>query len=381
MPVQGGKFENESCPMNGYVERAWVERVALEQLESTLQKQWRLGQSLVLCWAFDPSGLLTVVVPHYFLGNFTAPDERLPQPLANETFVRGLLSGSRHKGHAEIFTIAARLGVAPSFIKLDSAPADDDATILAIDELVKRYSIAFVEERAVALFDIADFSLFRPFEQASQLNSLSYSMNSAYSKLKREGVEVNFARTTTGDGYYVWNRDLGAFPNLDLLTFFLLVLIDNAVARQKSQVGTVPILRSAFHLGSHYELSQAEGINPTVFSYIVGDVTIRLARLIEQVPPGGIHMGQFSAGLPESDAPGTPAEFLHCARSELMSMSGLRIGERQLTGMEFLDWSAGQSAAREIEFNDKHGLRQQALSVGFNVALGDNSLELGVRNR
>ena len=78
---------------------------------------------------------------------------------------------------------------------------------------------------------------------------------------------------------------MGAFPNVDLLTFFLLVLIDNAVARQKSQVGTVPILRSAFHLGSHYELSQAEGINPTVFSYIVGDVTIRLARLIEHVPP------------------------------------------------------------------------------------------------
>ena len=60
--------------------------MALEQLEATLQTQWRLGQSLVLCWAFDPSGLLTVVVPHYFLGNFTAPDERLPEPLANEAY-------------------------------------------------------------------------------------------------------------------------------------------------------------------------------------------------------------------------------------------------------------------------------------------------------
>ena len=207
--------------------------MALEQLEATLQTQWRLGQSL-LCWAFDPNGLLTVVVPHYFLGNFTAPDERLPEPLANEAYVRELLSGSRQKRHAEIFEIAARLGVAPSFIKLNHALGDDDETISEIDALVKRFSIAHVEERAVALFDIVDFSLFRPFEQASQLNSLSYSMNSAYSKLKREGVEVNFARTTTGDGYYVWNCDLGAFPNVDLLTFFLLVLIDNAVARQKS---------------------------------------------------------------------------------------------------------------------------------------------------
>lgn len=355
--------------------------MALEQLESTLQKQWRLGQSLVLCWAFDPNGLLTLVVPHYFLGNFTAPDERDPDPLANETFVRDLLSGSRHKGHHQIFEIAARLGVAPSFIKLDRAPLEDEDTISAIDELVKRYSIAHVEERAVALFDIADFSLFRPFEQASQLNSLSYSMNSAYSKLKREGVEVNFARTTTGDGYYVWNRDLGAFPNVDLLIFFLLVLIDNAVARDKSQAGTVPILRSAFHLGSHYELSQAEGINPTVFSYIVGDVTIRLARLIEQVPPGGIHIGQFEGRLPESETSKTPSEFLNYARDELISMSGLRVGECRLNKMDFSDWSAGESDARAIEFTDKHGLRQQAMSVGFQVILDDTSLELGIRNR
>ncbi len=355
--------------------------MTLEQLEATLQTQWRLGQSLVLCWAFDPSGLLTVVVPHYFLGNFTAPNEGLSEPLANEAYVRDLLSGSRHKGHAEIFEIAARLGVAPSFIKLDRALGDDTDTISAIDALVKRYSIAHVEERAVALFDIADFSLFRPFEQASQLNSLSYSMNSAHTKLKREGVEVNFARTTTGDGYYVWNRDLGAFPNVDLLTFFLLVLIDNAVARQKSQVGTVPILRSAFHIGSYYELSQAEGVNPTVFSYIVGDVTIRLARLIEHVPPGGIHMGQFSACLPESEELRAPAEFLNSARSELLSMSDLRMDERRLTGMEFLDWSVGEPAARAIEFTDKHGLRQQALAAGLKISLDDSVFELGVRNR
>ena len=38
--------------------------MALDQLEATLKKQWRLGQSIFLCWAFDPNGLLTIVVPH-----------------------------------------------------------------------------------------------------------------------------------------------------------------------------------------------------------------------------------------------------------------------------------------------------------------------------
>ena len=216
--------------------------MALDQLEATLKKQWQLGQSIVLCWAFDPNGLLTIVVPHYFLGNFTSPNHPSGEGQNNEDFIRQLISGSRFKAHDEIFENAGRLGVAPGFIKLDSPLDTGEASIEIIDDMIKRYRVGHEESRAVALFDIADFSLFRPFEQASQLNSLSYSMNSAYSKLK-EGVEVNFAQTTTGDGYYVWNRDLGAFPNVDLLTFFLLVLIDNAVAREKSQVGTVSTLR------------------------------------------------------------------------------------------------------------------------------------------
>jgi hypothetical protein len=76
-----------------------------------------------------------------------------------------------------------------------------------VEQIIRRYGISFVERRGVLLFDITDFSLFSPFEQASQLNSLSYSMNSAYNKLSTRDVHINFARTTTGDGYYVWNRD------------------------------------------------------------------------------------------------------------------------------------------------------------------------------
>lgn len=355
--------------------------MVLDQLETTLIKQWRLGQSILLCWAFDPSGLLTIVVPHYFLGNFTSPNSNVLDAEKNEVFVRQLISGSRFKAHDQIFEIASRLGVAPSFIKLDSELPTDDQTVSLIDEMVKRYSIGHTEHRAVALFDIADFSLFRPFEQASQLNSLSYSMNSAYSKLQGEGVEVNFARTTTGDGYYVWNRDLGPFPNVDLLTFFLLILIDNAVAREKSQIGTVPTLRSAFHIGSHYELSQAEGINPTVFSYIVGDVTIKLARIIDSVPPAGIHIGDFSGTLPDSERVVSAADFLRYSRDEILDMSGLRIDERRLTDLSFEPWSAGQAQERVIEVLDKHGLSQGVHNVAFTVELDGQSLSLGMRNR
>ena len=96
------------------------ETMALDQLEATLKKQWRLGQSIILCWAFDPNGLLTIVVPHYFLGNFTSPNHPSGEGQKNEDFIRQLISGSRFKAHDEIFENAGRLGVAPSFIKLDS---------------------------------------------------------------------------------------------------------------------------------------------------------------------------------------------------------------------------------------------------------------------
>ena len=355
---------------------------ALEQLESTLRRHWRLGQNMVLCWAPDPNGLLTIVVPHYFLGNFTAAQVDGDAVDSDELFIRQLVSQSRRTSHDQIFEVAHRLGVSTNFIKLDDDVAFDDATLDAIDSVISRYSLGFVEDRAVALFDIAEFSLFKPFQQASQLNSLSYSMNSAHTKLKREGVEVNFARTTTGDGYYVWNRDTGSYPNLDLLTFFVLVLIDNAAARSQSAVGTVPVIRAGFHVGSHYELSQAEGVNPTVFSYIVGDVTIELARLLDDAEPGGIRLGDFTSCLPdEPDRRSGPSDFLSRCRQELLEMKGLKVADRSIDNLEVLDWSTGGVSARAIERTDKHGMPHTVHSVGLSVDLGDMNLELGVRER
>lgn len=79
--------------------------MALDQLEITLKKQWRLGQSILLCWAFDPNGLLTIVVPHYFLGNFTSPNHPSGVGEQNEDFVRDLISGSHFKAHNVGFTL------------------------------------------------------------------------------------------------------------------------------------------------------------------------------------------------------------------------------------------------------------------------------------
>lgn len=349
----------------------------LRQMDVVLRRQWRLGQNIVLCWAPDPRGLLTIVVPHYFLGNFTVGSGDAATTRENEAFIRTVIGGSHLKTHPEIFAIAKRLGVSTSFIKLDRALGDDPEVLAAADAVIARYGIGYTEQRAVLLFDIAEFSLYTPFEQASQLNSLSYSMNSAFNKLQREGVDVNFARTTTGDGYYVWNRDIGPYPDLDLLSFLFIVLIDNAIARREASGNTVPMIRSAYHIGSHYELFQAEGVNPTLFSYIVGDVTIKLARMLDKARAGQVLLGEFAAALPERRGHFDANDFLRAAREELTSLSNLRVAGQGLKDIRFRDASCGTDNPAELRIIDKHGLEQHALNLHCDVTLGDEQFELG----
>lgn len=348
----------------------------LRQLEQSLRKHWRLGQNMVLCWAPDPKGVLTLMVPHYFLGNLTA-GERSGELAEKEQFVSAVIGGSCLKSHGEIFSIAQRLGVSTSFIKLDGVLGEDPEMLAAADAIISSYGISYVDSRAVLLFDIAEFSLYTPFEQASQLNSLSYSMNSAYNKLQRQGVDVNFARTTTGDGYYVWNRDQGAYPDLDMLSFLLLILIDNAVARGQASGNTVPVIRSAFHIGSHYELFQAEGVNPSVLSYIVGDVTITLARMLESARAGQIILGDFRANLPDRDGVYGAQDFVAKAIDELKELNKLRIAGQPLTDIRAVTSQKG--ALQNLSMVDKHGMTLDALNLELEVELADENLSLGVR--
>lgn len=349
----------------------------LRQMDATLRKQWRFGQNIVLCWAPDPRGLLTIVVPHYFLGNFTMGSGDATLIKENEAFVRTVIGGSHLKTHPEIFAIAKRLGVSTSFIKLDKALGDDPKVLAAADAVIARYGLGYTEQRAVLLFDIAEFSLYTPFEQASQLNSLSYSMNSAYNKLQREGVDVNFARTTTGDGYYVWNRDIGPYPDLDLLSFLLIALMDNAVARREASGNTVPRIRAAYHIGSHYELFQAEGVNPTLFTYIVGDVTIKLARMLDKAAAGQVLFGEFAAELPERRGHFDANDFVRAARDELLSLTNLQVAGQALRGLDFCPASCGSDTPAEIRIVDKHGLEQHAANLHCEVTLGGETLVLG----
>ena len=258
------------------------------------------------------------------------------------------------------------------------ALTDDMIESRIIEKIIKRYGISYVASRAVTLFDIVGFSLFTPFEQMTQLNSLSYSLNSAHAKMLELDVGITFARSSSGDGFYIWNRDHGMEANVNLYHFMHLVLADNAIAKSKSISKAVPRLRACFHVGSCYEFHQAEGLNPTIHDFIVSDVTIELARMIEAAMLGQILVGDFLAEIhpdscseEESQVNLDAVTFLQRAQGNLVKLSGLELsGEKvsaikcYLTGERLEN---GELSIRKLQIKDKHRLSRIAYNAKVNI--------------
>jgi len=241
---------------------------------------------------------------------------------------------------------------------------------------VRRYSVSRFDDRAVVLFDIVGFSLADPLTQLTQLNSLAYSINIAHQRLRQRVRHLDIARTTTGDGYYVWNRQSGLEANVNLYHLMHLVLADNAIARTKADPDLVPALKTAFHIGSHYEFFQDEALRPTRYSYIVGDVTIQLARLMESAIPGQVMMGDFNISMPDAEGAGTrvrmdAAAFIARLQARLGVLRGMVLsGERVMSIKCYLTGpqeSAGRYAIARHRFRDKHGVQHTAYNAKINI--------------
>jgi hypothetical protein len=369
----------------------------LGALEHGLHRHWHLGRNMILSWSPAEGGIELLAVPHYLLVTFSATHATLTAEeaaLAGDPalagrpardFVRSLITGSRRLSPERLRGIGRLLAARPFTIPLAGARLTDAASA-QIDEMVSRFSISYVPNRAVALFDIVGFSLLDPFEQATQLNSLAYSVNSAHAKLMRNEIDVNFARSTTGDGFYIWNRDTGMHANANLYHFVHVVLADNAIARQKAHGNTTPLLRTAFHVGDHYEFYQAEGLNPTVYNYIVGEVTIELARIVEAAMPGQVLVGDFAFDAPGDEAKADSVAFINGLQDSLSKLRGMTLsGERirdikcYLTGAQR---PGGDFAIHRYRITDKHGHSRNVFNAKINVyRSGGEPIFLGIQDR
>lgn len=355
------------------------QRSNLVHLEQCLHTYWRLGQNNILSWAPLDDGILILVVPHYAIAEYTTPQTGELPPRVSPRFITELISGDRQLTFTQMQKVARLLDVQPEHVPLRQPLTGQKGEADIIEKMIRRYGINYVANRAVTLFDIVGFSLLTPFEQMTQLNSLSYSLNTAQAKLLEQNVDINFARSTSGDGFYIWNRDEGLEASVNLYHFMHIVLADNAIARSKaSSTRAVPRLRACFHVGSCYEFHQAEGLNPTMHDYIVGDVTIELARMIEAALPGQILVGEFLAELAgEIDDPAATqahldaVTFLQRAQGNLQRLSGLEFSGERVTAIKCYltgeNMGGDQFNIRRLHIKDKHGLSRVAYNAKVNI--------------
>jgi len=158
-----------------------------------------------------------------------------------------------------------------------------------------------------------------------------------------------------------------------------IVLADNAIARSKSATKAVPRLRACFHVGSCYEFHQAEGLNPTTHDFIVGDVTIELARMIDAALPGQILVGDFMADIESHTDTGTlqvdpgvdAVTFLERAQGNLSLLSGMELSGEKVTAIKCYltgeNMGSGQFNIRRLTIKDKHGLSRVAFNAKVNI--------------
>ncbi len=367
------------------------QRSNLVHLERCLHQHWSLGENNILSWAPLDEGILILVVPHYAIAEYTSPQQGTGTPRVSPSFITELISGDRQLNFQQMQKVARLLDVKPVYIPLRQPLSGHPVETQVIEKMIRRYGINYVASRAVTLFDIVGFSLLTPFEQMTQLNSLSYSLNSAHAKMLDQDVGINFARSSSGDGFYVWNRDDGLEANVNLYHFMHIVLADNAIARSKAVSRAVPRLRACFHVGSCYEFHQAEGLNPTMQDFIVGDVTIELARMIEAALPGQILVGEFLADEDESDPTQTQAHvdavtFLQRAQGNLSKLSGLEFSGERVTAIKCYltgeHLGGGEFSIRRLTIKDKHGLSRVAYNAKVNIYRQNTQpILLGIEDR
>jgi len=355
------------------------QRSNLTHVEGALRSHWSLGQNSILSWTPLDQSILILVVPHYAIAEYTSAQDGTMPPRVSPRFITELITGDRQLTISQMQKVARLLDIEPTNIPLRVPLEGNEIETKIIEKMIRKYGINYVPSRAVTLFDIVGFSLLTPFEQMTQLNSLAYSLNSAHAKMLEADVNIDFARSSSGDGFYIWNRDDGLEASVNLYHFMHIVLADNAIARSKSASKAVPRLRACFHVGSCYEFHQAEGLNPTTHDFIVGDVTIELARMIDAALPGQILVGDFMADIEIENDKGEVAvqpnvdavTFMQRAQGNLSRLSGMELSGERVTAIKCYltgeNIGGGQFNIRRLTIKDKHGLSRVAFNAKVNI--------------
>ena len=346
----------------------------LQRLNRAFYGLWNLGAKGLVGWTPAAGGIQVLAVPITTLFRAAGAHPRV--------FV-----DRRRMGVQTFASVAAQFGITPVEIPLPDPAAR--APGLPLEALIERvfaqYAVTTTHQRAVLLIGIDEFSLFSPEQQAAQLTMLEFALNIAEEQVRLKGVPIDLGRSTTGDGFYLWNRNKGFEADLALFAVFMLALAVHASMQQQDRYSYVPAIRSCFGLGSHYGYAHPNPREPSAHDYIVGDVTIRLARLIEKTRRNQIVFAEFTRQLDDKATVNTSG-FLHHAAGIVEMLRGRPLGDSAieristyLTGPKTGD---GDFQVTRLTITDKHGVDPFAYNAKVNVFLEDGApIYLGLQDR
>lgn len=348
--------------MNDLAETNALATRAGEALHQLLYALWQFGGNALVGWMPTSRGIEVLTVPKIRLYN--TPD--LP---------RRAFAGERLMGPNTFSQVAASLGIEPVEVRFDHpiGGGPDSISTATIERIFETFAVVKSSQRAVALIDIAGFSRCSPEQQGSQLSTLEFALNIAAQAAREQGIDVADSRSTTGDGFYVWNRNKGLEADIDLFVLICLFLTYHAVLRRRVTVAeAVPRLRIVLGIGSHYTYHQPGPTTAQRIDYIVGDITIHLARLIGRSRPDQMMISDFVRT--EDAAANLPAAaFVDRVSARLAAIETLTVLGNPLdhfsiylTGPRLADGSFGRQKFRIV---DKHGFDHLAYNGKLNIFL------------
>jgi hypothetical protein len=338
-------------------------------LDGALRSTWNLGANFIIGWRSRPKGIQLLYLPSHGL-----PDvgKNHPHLLGSE---RRVASERQMSGLVEA---GCKLRDVDLPFDIPLGPAIEHQ----IDEMLRYYTVTQCECRAVSLFDIVNFSMHSAFDQITQLNMLTHYVNTAAARCQKLEMPIDLRMSTTGDGFYLWNRETGLAADLALYSVTMLALFYNSAAHRVARTASVPHLRCCLHFGRHFELFQPFGGRSGVNDFIVGEVTISLARMISTALPRQTLIGSYFRRIGDADKEwraiiggdniDTPS-FIVLAQSYLDKLAGLKTTagdeiagiKAYLTGNQVSD---SEFSIKRYCVVDKHGLEHRCFNAKFNVA-------------
>jgi hypothetical protein len=336
---------------------------SLRALHQTLYSLWQFGGNALVAWVPTRFGIEVLAVPKIRL--FNTPN--LP---------RRVFLGERQMGRQTFAEVADAFGLQPIELRLDQTVGDDPDALppALVEQVFNDFAVSKTEHRAVVLLDIVGFTRFSPEEQASQLATLEFALNIAVEAGREQGLSLDIARSTTGDGFYMWNREKGVAADVNLFATLVMFMTYHSLLRRRVKAAAaVPTLRTAISIGSHYNYRQPNRDGTQNAEYIVGDVTISLARLIQRTSAEQIVVGDFQRPDDRSEHTIAADGFLQLVGEQLAGIKGLSILGNPLQRFAFYltgpRQTDGNFGIQKLKIVDKHGFEHFGYNGKINIFL------------